>query len=138
VKKILLDTHVFLWWIDNTRHNLIGEKARVLICDPENEIYVSAASAWEISIKKSMGALVAPDNIDSVVEDKGFFKLAISVFHAEQAGSLPMVKHPQTDKAHKDPFDRMLVAQAQAEGMYFMTKDKAFGAYAVRFIDAEK
>lgn len=138
MKRILLDTHVFLWWIDNTLHAQIGEKARAAISDPRNEIYVSAASTWEISIKKAMGALVAPDDIDSIVEDKGFTGLAISLFHGEQAGSLPVVTHPQTGKEHKDPFDRMLIAQAQAEGMYLMTRDRAFDAYAVRVIDAVK
>jgi PIN domain nuclease of toxin-antitoxin system len=138
MKKILLDTHVFLWWIDSQKHKLIGEKARVLITDPRNDVYVSAASTWEISIKKNIGALLAPDDIDSIVEDKGFSKLPISLFHGEQAGSLPLPAHPQTGKEHKDPFDRMLIAQAQSEGMYLMTKDRVFSAYAVRLIDAEK
>jgi PIN domain nuclease of toxin-antitoxin system len=138
VKKILLDTHVFLWWIDNNKYKLIGEKARAHISDPRNDVYVSAVSTWEISIKKNIGALIAPDDIDSIVEDKGFSKLPISLFHGEQAGSLPNAIHPQSGKEHKDPFDRMLIAQAQSEGMYLMTKDGAFSAYAVRLIDAEK
>jgi len=138
VKKILLDTHVFLWWIDNTKYSLIGEKAQKLISDPRNDIFVSAATTWEISIKKNIGGLIAPDNIDSIVEDKGFSKLDISLFHGEQAGSLPFVKHPKTGKEHKDPFDRMLVAQAQSEGMFLVTKDSAFVAYPVRLINAEE
>ena len=138
MKKILLDTHVFLWWIDNDKHRIIGRKARELITETRNDVYVSAASTWEISIKKSIGTLAAPDDIDSILEDKGFSKLPITLFHGEQAGSLPMVSHPVSGKEHKDPFDRMLIAQAQAEGMYLISKDKAFLAYAVRFIDAEK
>lgn len=138
MKKILLDTHVFLWWIDNHKHRFIGKNAKELIADPRNDVFVSAATTWEISIKKSMGALRVPDDIDSIVEDKGFSKLPISLFHGEQAGSLPFVIHPHTGKDHKDPFDRMLIAQAQSEGMHLMTKDSAFSAYAVRLIDAEK
>ncbi len=72
-----------------------------------------------------MGALSAPDDIDSIVDDKGFSKLPISLFHGQQAGSLPIVMHPNSSREHKDPFDRMLIAQSQAEGMYFMTKDSA-------------
>lgn len=138
MKKILLDTHVFLWWIDNKKHQLIGSQAKKLISDARNEIYISAASAWEISIKQNIGALSAPSNIENIVEDKGFANLPISLFHGEQAGSLPLVIHPQSGKEHKDPFDRMLIAQAQAEGMYLMSKDAAFSAYAVRLIDARK
>ena len=137
MKKILLDTHVFLWWIDNNKHTLIGDRAKELISDPRNDVYVSAATTWEISIKKNIGALSAPDNIDGIVEDKGFSKLDITLFHGEQAGSLPIIKHPVTGKEHKDPFDRMLIAQAQAEGMYLISKDTAFGAYPVRLITAE-
>ncbi len=138
MKKVLLDTHVFLWWIDNAKHALIGQKGRELISDPRNDVYVSAASTWEISIKKNIGALIAPDNIDAIVEDKGFSKLDISLYHGEQAGSLPVMNHPKTGKEHKDPFDRMLIAQAQSEGLSLMTKDSAFRAYAVRLINAEE
>ncbi len=136
MKKILLDTHVFLWWLDNQKHQLIGKTSKAFIADPLNEIYISVASLWEISIKKSLGALVTPNNLESVIEEKGFTALPISLFHAEQAGSLPIVSHPTTQKPHKDPFDRILIAQAQAEGMYLMSKDSAFSTYAVRLINA--
>jgi len=138
VKKILLDTHVLLWWIDNKNHKLIGEQARRTISNPVNEIYLSAVSAWEIAIKNSLSSLNAPSDIEAIAERKGFLALPISLFHGEQAGSLPFERHPVTGKIHRDPFDRMLIAQAQAEGMYLMTKDTAFQAYAVRLIDAEK
>lgn len=138
MKKILIDTHVFLWWIDNQKHMFIGQSAREILTDPRNDIFVSAASTWEIAIKKSMGALSAPDNIESIVEDKGFSALPISMFHGEQAGSLPVALHPDTGKEHKDPFDRMLIAQAQSEGLYLMSKDSAFSAYAVRVINPTK
>ena len=138
MKKILLDTHVLLWWIDNEKYKLIGEQARKTISDPRNEIYLSAVSTWEIAIKKSLGALSAPSNIEAIAERKCFSALPVSLFHGEQAGSLPFQYHPVTGKLHRDPFDRMLIAQAQAEGMYLMTKDIAFKAYAVRLINAEK
>ena len=138
MKKILLDTHVFLWWIDNEKHKLIGKRAKQAISETGNEIYLSAASTWEIAIKKSLGALSAPSDIEAIAERKGFSALPISLFHGEQAGNLPFHYHPTTGKLHRDPFDRMLIAQAQAEGMYLMTKDTALNAYAVRLIDAEK
>lgn len=134
MKKILLDTHVFLWWIDDRLHHNIPDQAKSQIADPGNQVYVSAASVWEIAIKKSIGALQAPENMESIIEAKGFSNLEVNAFHAEQAGSLPLHAHPETQKPHKDPFDRMLIAQAQAEGMYLMSKDAAFSAYAVRLI----
>lgn len=138
MKKILLDTHVFLWWIDNEKHNLLGPKAKKEIIYPHNDIYVSAATAWEIAIKVSLGALSAPSDIDQIVEDKGFTKLPITLFHGQQAGSLPFMKHRDSQRDHKDPFDRMLIAQAQAEGMHLMTRDEVFREYSVRLLDADR
>ena len=138
MKKILLDTHVLLWWIDNEKYRLIGEQATKAIADPGNEIYLSAVSTWEIAIKRNLGSLIAPSDIEAIAEKKGFSALPISLFHGEQAGNLPFESHPVTGKVHRDPFDRMLIAQAQAEGMYLMTKDAAFKAYAVRLIDVEQ
>lgn len=136
--RILLDTHAFLWWIDNLKHRQLGQHARALIADPGNTVFVSAASVWEIAIKQSLGLLTVPHDIERVVELSGFSKLDISLFHGQQAGSLPYITHPQTGKDHKDPFDRMLISQAQCEGLYLMSKDTAFSAYAVRLIDARK
>jgi PIN domain nuclease of toxin-antitoxin system len=126
VKKVLLDTHVLLWWLAN--HPKLGKKAHQIIVDERNEVYVSAVSVWEIAIKKNKGLLKAPDDIDTIVEDEGFSKLPISLFHGEQAGNLPII--------HRDPFDRMLIAQAQAEGMELMTADKTIAEYGLRVIDA--
>ena len=126
MKRLLLDTHVFLWWLtDDAR---LGVQARKAILDERNEVYVSAASGWEISIKRAMGKLQAPDNLDAMVDEAGFTHLPITFFHGEQAGSLPMY--------HRDPFDRMLVAQAQAEGLTIVTNDKAISAYGVHSIIA--
>lgn len=81
-----------------------------------------------MSIKRQLGKLVAPDDIEQKVELAGFLKLPVSLFHGEQAGSLPT--------HHKDPFDRMLIAQAQAEGLVLVTKDASFPAYGIKIMDA--
>ncbi len=98
--------------------------------DPRNHVYVSAASAWEISINKALGKLTAPDDIDVIVEERGFEKLPISLFHGDQAEALP--------DHHKDPFDRMLVAQAQSEGLVLVTSDEKMSRYGVRTMKARK
>ena len=126
MRKLLLDTHTLLWWLADDPQ--LGSRARARIEDERNTVFVSAASAWEISIKKALGKLEAPDNLDSFVEDEGFSKLAISFFHGEKAGELPPL--------HRDPFDRMLIAQAQAEGLDIVTRDAMIAKYGVKTIDA--
>lgn len=122
----MLDTHVFLWWLAD--HSSLGPHARAIIAEPRNDVRVSAASIWEIGIKRHKGLLDAPDDLEALVEDEGFGKLPISLFHAQQAASLPAI--------HRDPFDRMLVAQAQAEGLELLTADGTLPQYAVRIISA--
>lgn len=119
MQRFLLDTHVLLWWLDDAPE--LGPRCKELIADPRNQIYVSAATTWEISIKKALGKLAAPDDIDSIVEDEGFSKLPISLYHGQLAGSLPLL--------HRDPFDRMLIAQAQAEGLILLTSDNNISLY---------
>jgi len=85
---------------------------------------------WLIFTKQQLGKLTVPDDIESLVEELGFSALAMSLFHGQQAGALPM--------HHRDPFDRMLIAQAQAEGLQILTKDGHFPAYGVRLINALK
>lgn len=119
MQRFLLDTHVLLWWLDDAPE--LGPRCKELIADPRNQIYVSAATTWEISINKALGKLAAPDDIDSIVEDEGFSKLPISLYHGQLAGSLPLL--------HRDPFDRMLIAQAQAEGLILLTSDNNIGLY---------
>ena len=114
MKRLLLDTHVLLWWLCDDPQ--LGKSSRQIITNPKNQVYVSAASTWEISIKKSTGKLTAPEDMDAIVESEGFEKLPITLFHGDQAGSLP--------KLHKDPFDRMLIAQAQSEGLTIVTNDE--------------
>lgn len=119
MQRFLLDTHVLLWWLDGSPE--LGPRCQEIIADQRNQVYVSAATTWEILIKKALGKLEAPDDIDSIVEDEGFSKLPISLYHGQLAGSLPML--------HRDPFDRMLIAQAQAEGLILVTSDNNIGLY---------
>ncbi len=126
MRRLLLDTHTLLWWLADDSQ--LGPDARILIADGANEVYVSAASAWEISIKKALGKLKAPDDLDSILDKEGFAKLGISFFHAEKAGELPPL--------HRDPFDRMLIAQAQAEGLDIVTNDAVLATYGLKTIDA--
>tara|TARA_Y100000052_G_scaffold25653_1_gene29435 strand:- start:426 stop:764 length:339 start_codon:yes stop_codon:yes gene_type:complete len=106
----------------------LGLNAQKHISNTENDIYISAASVWEMSIKQQLGKLTVPDDIESLIEQLGFSVLPMSLFHGQQAGRLPM--------HHRDPFDRMLIAQAQ--GLQILTKDEHFPAYGVRLINALK
>lgn len=126
MKQLLLDTHVFLWWLINDPK--IPQEVINEIANPENEVYVSAASCWEISIKKKLGKLQAPGDLHEIVEKKGFIPLPISLFHGDRAGELPYINE------HKDPFDRMLIAQAQVEGFTIVTHDKKFHFYGIKIL----
>ena len=126
MRRLLLDTHVFLWWLADSPD--LAESAAAAIGDIRNDVFVSAATGWEIAIKRAAGKLRAPDNLDGLVEESGFLPLPMTFFHGEQAGALPM--------HHKDPFDRMLVAQAQAEGLVIVTKDPWIARYGVRTLTA--
>lgn len=119
--RLLLDTHAFLWWLSDWDH-LDGD-AVAAIADPANEVFVSAVSGWEIGVKRAKGRLTAPDNLASMVEDGRFRHLHLTFHHAERAAKLPM--------HHRDPFDRMLVAQAQAEGLVLVTRDARIHRYDV-------
>jgi PIN domain nuclease of toxin-antitoxin system len=125
MQRFLLDTHVFLWWlIDDAQ---LGEKCKAFIQNERNDVFVSAATIWELSIKSALGKLQAPEDMDAIVEDEGFEKLPISLYHGQLAGSLPLL--------HRDPFDRMLIAQAQAEGLILITADADIAAYGLRIRD---
>ena len=124
--RLLLDTHAFLWWLSDW--DRIAEPAREAIADHRNEVFVSAVSGWEIGIKKAMGRLVAPDNLAAMVDEKRFEHLPLTFAHAERAAALP--------PRHRDLFDRMLIAQAQAEGMTLVTRDSRIPLYDVTTMPA--
>lgn len=123
--RLLLDTHALLWWLAGDE--ALSRAARVAIADEANEIFVSAASAWEITTKHRIGRLpgasaILPD-LDRTIADQGFAGLPISVRHAQIAGALP--------GPHRDPFDRMLVAQAMLETLTLISNEHPFDAYGV-------
>ena len=120
--RLLLDTHILLWWLsDNTA---LPAAAKVAIADASSEIFVSAATAWEIAIKRSLGKLEFPvAQLSEMLAAEGFERLGITVDHAVVAGGLP--------PHHNDPFDRMLIAQAQHEGLTLVTVDAMIARYAV-------
>jgi len=123
--KLLLDTHVVLWWLDDP--NQIGESAREAIADADR-VLVSAAVAWEIAIKRALGKLAAPHNLEAALASAGFEQLPISVSHALAVGSLPPF--------HRDPFDRLLIAQANFEGCELVTHDDSLAKYPVAILKA--
>lgn len=125
MKRLLLDTHALLWWLQGDER--LGSMMVDQVSDPINQVFVSAASTWEISIKRGLGKLTAPEDMSSVIEENGFLELPITLFHGDQAGSLPDI--------HKDPFDRMLIAQAQAEGLVLVTHDSTIKSYGIRTLD---
>jgi PIN domain nuclease of toxin-antitoxin system len=123
--NLLLDTHVLLWWLNDSK---MTQAAQQSISDPHNVVYVSAASVWEISIKQAIGKLELEADILEAIETEGFAELAITGAHGLKAGQLPPYHH--------DPFDRMLIAQAQSESMSVVTRDKRFPQYNLPIVAA--
>jgi PIN domain nuclease of toxin-antitoxin system len=128
--KLLLDTQAWLWMISQSER--LSREARARLFDPGTELYLSAASVWEIAIKSSIGKVRFPGPIGayvpSALERSGVRSLAVDSRHALRTAELPM--------HHRDPFDRLLVAQAQLEGMAIVTADRRFSAYEVELLDA--
>ena len=120
---LLLDTHVFLWW--STASRRLTADARNAIAEAD-EVFVSAASAWEAAIKIALGRLQMDVPFEEAVAASAFRPLRIEFAHAAAAGALP--------PHHSDPFDRMLVAQAQTEGFTVVTRDRQFQAYEVPIV----
>ena len=124
--RLLLDTSALLWWLDDSAR--LGPKARAAIADPGSEVFVSPASAWEISVKRALGKLAGSFDIAKEIELNAFVELPIRIAHAVAAGEL--VRH------HADPFDRILIAQSQLEGLRLVTSDGAIAKYDVQLLDA--
>jgi PIN domain nuclease of toxin-antitoxin system len=122
--QLLLDTHALIWWLTN--NPTLAAQAKNAIADPDNLVFVSAASAWEIAIKKSLGKLQAPDDLVAQIKAKNFIPLAISIEHAVMVEQLPM--------HHQDPFDRILIAQGMYEKLVIITRDRKFNFYRVNTI----
>ena len=128
----LIDTHILLWWVfDNPK---LDESSRAIIANPDHLIIVSSATAWEIATKYRIGKLSKAQNLvesyEQVLSKAGFSELPITTAHALRAGSLPI--------AHRDPFDRMLMAQAELEDLPILTYDSAFHTGLIRVIPAAK
>ena len=117
--RLLLDTHVLLWWRDNSP--LLSRRAHAAIADVENEILISIASLWEIVIKRTLGKLRFPDDLDTVLREERFGLLAITFRHLQVLEILSGL--------HRDPFDRMLLAQSASEGIPLVTNHHALSAY---------
>ena len=126
--KVLLDTQVILWSLADD--DQLGKKARALINDATVTKLVSSASIWEMEIKAQLGRLEVVENLPAVLLASGVTPLSISWFHAQTAGALPL--------HHGDPFDRMLIAQAQCDDLSLLSSDDEFSKYDVGLIDARK
>ena len=124
--RLLLDTHVAFWWF-NDAERVAGE-ARGALEDPSNVVWMSAASVWEMGLKHAAGRLEIPTPLDEAARWTGVFELAVTWAHARAASELPLL--------HGDPFDRMLVAQAQAENLVLVTRDPLVRQYDVATMPA--
>jgi PIN domain nuclease of toxin-antitoxin system len=118
--RLLLDTHVFIWWRENNRR--LGSEARAAIARADL-VFVSVASAWEAAIKVALGKLRLPESFEAGVIASRFERLPIAFAHAEAVASLP--------HDHSDPFDRMLAVQCLSEGLTLVTHDRRFAAYGI-------
>ena len=128
--RLLLDTHAFLWWVDDNRR--LSRKARAAIASREHSCYFSLASVWEMAVKASLERLSLPSGVDRFVSEQlaanEFEALPIDLRHSGEVARLPF--------HHRDPFDRLLVAQAQLEALPILTADRTFGRYDIEALPA--
>ncbi len=125
--RLLVDSHVALWWLGG--HDGLGPLCRARI-ENADEVYFSAVTPWELGIKRSLGKISFPDGLAAALTEAGLLALDISAHDAETAADLPL--------HHRDPFDRMLVAQARLRVLQIVSADVALGAYDVEVIDASE
>ncbi len=126
--RLLLDTHALLWWMADLRR--LGPDARAAIDSPDTEVHISGVSVGEIEVKRALGKLEAPNDLLDQVDRHGFTELPLTIRHAVAMRELPL--------HHKDPFDRMLIAQARVEDLTLVTADRAISDYDVRILPASK
>lgn len=124
--RLLLDTHTLLWWL--AEPETLSTEARDAIANSANDVYVSAASAWEIAIKKRLGKLEAPDDLDNQVVENRFTALPIDLRHGLAVAHLPPI--------HRDPFDRMLIVQARLEQLTLVSRDEMIPRYDLSVLTA--
>jgi len=124
--RYLIDTHVLLWWLDDNVS--LSSIAKDTISNPNNVIFLSAVSTWEIAIKKALGKLVAPDNLENVILDCNFTPLPVTIKHTLYLENI--------DNHHDDPFDRLLISQAITENLVFITRDNKIQQYQIPIIKA--
>lgn len=118
--RLLVDTHALLWWLND---DPLAPEANAAITDPRNKVFVSAASIWEVTIKRTIGKLDFDGSLADAAEASGFTPLPVTATHAEAVGELP--------ELHRDPFDRILVAQAGIESLTIVTRDRMIPEYKV-------
>lgn len=123
--RLLIDSHVALWWLEDSPR--LGATCRDAIVNAD-DVYLSVVTPWELGIKRALGKLAFPEDLTSQLLSHGFSGLQIVKAHAERAAVLPL--------HHRDPFDRMLIAQAQIEQLQLVTADQAFKPYDVDLIEA--
>lgn len=124
--SLLLDTHALLWWEEASPR--LGAGARARIADPDTAVFVSAATAWEIAVKIARGGLDASRERALAIDEEGFLELPITIAHAVESAQLPW--------HHRDPFDRLLIAQARLEDLTLVAHDERFERYDVALLDA--
>ena len=125
--KCLLDTHTYLWWL--ARPDRVSREVTAIISDETNEIFVSTATFWELAIKSSIGKITLSKDVHSLateLHEDGLVLLPVQPEHCSTVASLPF--------HHRDPFDRMLLAQALTEDFTLLSRDKEFGSYPVRVV----
>lgn len=123
--RLLLDTHVALWWLNDPTE--LGHEAREVVSDVGNDVFLSSVSVWEAAVKAEAGRLDVPSPTEEVARDAGFLELPVRWSHALRAAVLPPL--------HRDPFDRMLVAQALEEELVLVTRDQAVRQYPVATLE---
>jgi PIN domain nuclease of toxin-antitoxin system len=121
--SLLLDTHVVLWWLTDDGTLADDIKDRI---DWEADVYVSPATIWEVAIKQAIGKITEPADLPEQIRDSGFRELPITFAHGIAAGRLPLI--------HRDPFDRMLIAQAKLEDLTLVTRDADIKRYDIEVL----